>query len=144
MQLLPSLTSSRLKTECGTLGSCTKPKVFSRFLEERTFHVSADGTSHPPNRPLLEVASSALLYTQFILQICLVLFKSYLLDVCYYPQNKVNDLVIVANGQACSLLIDGHNSSDLQLANCGCAACKHWQRPSCIYQSICSQLYLCW
>jgi len=73
-----------------------------------------------------------------------VLFKSYLLDVCYYPQNKVKDLVIVSNGQACSLLIDGHNSSDLQLANCGCAACKHWQRPSCIYQSICSQLYLCW
>jgi len=20
---------------------------------------------------------------------------------------------------------------------CGCAACKHWQRPSCIYRSIC-------
>jgi len=36
--------------------------------------------------------------------------------VCYLPQNKVKDLVIVANGQACSLLIDGHNSSDLQLA----------------------------
>jgi len=64
------------------------------------------------------------------------------IDVCYYSQNKVKDLVIVANGHACSLLIDGHNSSDLQLAICGCAACKHWQRPSCIYKSIGSQMYL--
>jgi len=64
------------------------------------------------------------------------------LYVCYLPQNKVKDLVKMANGQACSLLLDGHNSSDLQLDIRGCAACKHWQRPSCIYKSICPQIYL--
>jgi len=43
---------------------------------------------------------------------------------------SLKELSFVITAMGWSLFRNGQNMNELQLACCGCAACKHWQRPS--------------